>query len=85
MVLELTSSHMTIAYKQEPNARMGRIEVRVDGKLRTVLNGYSPSAWGNIQTEMIFLGAKKAHTVELTICEEDQGKNFYILDIGYAP
>lgn len=85
MVLELTSSHMTIAYKQEPNARMGRIEVRVDGKLRTVLNGYSPSAWGNIQTEMIFLGAKKAHTVELTIYEEDQGKNFYILDIGYAP
>lgn len=85
MVLELTASHMTIAYKQEPNQRMGRIEVRVDGKLRTVLNGYSPSAWGNIQTEMIFLGAKKAHTVELRIYEEDQDKNFYILDVGYVP
>lgn len=85
MVLKLTASHMTIAYKQEPNQRMGRIEVRVDGKLRTVLNGYSPTAWGNIQTEFVFLGAKKEHTIELCIYEEDQGKNFYILDIGYVP
>lgn len=85
MVLELNSSHMTIAFKQEPNNRMGRIQVRVDGKLRTVLNGYSPTAWGNVVTEMIFLGAKKPHTVELCMYEEDLHKNFYILDVGYVP
>lgn len=85
MVLELTASHMTIAYKQEPRQTMAAIEVRVDGKLRAVLNGYSPTAWGNVQTEMVFLGAKKPHTIELRITDETRDKNFYILDIGFVP
>ena len=85
MVLELTASHMTIAYKQEPRQTMAAIEVRVDGKLRAVLNGYSPTAWGNVQTEMVFLGAKKLHTIELRITDDTLNKNFYILDIGYVP
>ena len=85
LVLEVTASHLTIAYKQEPNARMGRVQVKVDGKVRTTLNGYSASAWGNIVTEMVFLGAKKPHTVEFCMDEADLGKRFYILDIGYVP
>lgn len=85
MTIRLTSAYMTIAYKQEPKTSMGQIEVWVDGKLNVTLNGYASNAWGNIVTKLVYLGGKAEHTIEFRIKEGDENKNFYLLDIGYAP
>lgn len=85
MVLQLTSAYMTLAYKQERNTNMAQLEVWVDGKLNVTINGYADNAWGNIVTKLVYLGSKADHTIELRIKEGDERKNFYLLDIGYAP
>lgn len=85
MVLQLTSAYMTIAFKQEPKTSMAQVEVWVDGKLNTSINGYAANAWGNVVTELVYLGTKAEHTIEFRIKEGDENKNFYLLDIGYAP
>lgn len=81
----LDATTMTIVYKQERNAICGKAEVWVDGKLRTTLNSYSDSAWGNPVTEMIVLGTAEPHTVEIRMAEGDEFKTFNLLDVGYAP
>ncbi len=85
MVLRVSGSKMTLAFKQENNANVGRVEVRVDGVLRTTLAGNSPTAWGNIVTEYIFLGTSGEHTVELRMKKGDEKKLFTLLDIGLIP
>lgn len=84
LVLELTASHMTIAFKQENNTACGKAEVWVDGKLKTTLSGHSESAWGNVVTELVVLGENEKHTIEIRMAEGDETKNFNVLDIGYA-
>ena len=85
LVLEIDAARMTIAYKQQNDQRYGRVEVWVDGKRKTILNGYSASGWGNIVTEWVLLGQSGTHTVEFRMAEGDENKNFYLLDVAYAP
>lgn len=83
-VLELTGSYMTIAFKQEKTEICGKAEVWVDGQLKTTLAGYSENAWGNVVTELIPLGENTAHTVEIRMSEDSDGKYFSLLGIGCA-
>ena len=83
LTLTLEASAMTLVYKQEKNAICGAAEIWVDGTLRTTLNSYSDSAWGNPVTELLTLG-KGVHTVEIRMAEGSENKTFNLLDIGYA-
>lgn len=85
LVLELTCSHLTLAFKQEKTQACGKAEVWVDGELKKTLSGYSESAWGNVVTELIDLGESAPHTIEIRMAEGDDGKTFNLLDIGYVP
>lgn len=85
LTLQVEGRNMTIAFKQEKRQTVGAAEVYVDGRLVRRLNGYSPSAWGNVVTELISLGGEGAHTVEIRMAEEDAGKNFTLLDMAVAP
>ncbi|MBQ6951972.1 MAG: SGNH/GDSL hydrolase family protein [Clostridia bacterium] len=86
MVLEVQGGPLFIVFKQENNEKCGKMEVWVDGALKTTLNGHSTSAWGNPVTEIIGLGnVKETHTVELRMAEGDHMKDFSILDIAYVP
>ena len=83
LTLTLDAIAMTLVYKQENNAICGAAEVWVDGKLKTTLNSYSTSAWGNPVTELVILG-KGVHTVEIRMAEGSENKTFNLLDVGYA-
>lgn len=84
LVLELTGSYMTIAFKQENNTLCGTAEVWVDGQKKADLAGYSENAWGNVVTHLIPLGETSAHTVEIRMAEDSMGKYFSLLDVAYA-
>lgn len=81
LTLELTGTHMTLAFKQEKNTLCGKAEVWVDGALKLTLSGYADNAWGNVVTELIVLGKNEPHTVEIRMAEGDEHKNFNLLDI----
>lgn len=84
LTLTLDASVITIAYKQERNTICGAAEVWVDGTLKTTLNSYSDSAWGNVVTELITLGTSGVHTIEIRMAEGSETKTFNLLDLGYA-
>ncbi len=81
-VLHVTGDRMTFAVKQEKATDCGTAEVWVDGKMVKTLSCYGPNAWGNVVTEMVMLGSKGEHTVELRMAEGDEAKRFTLLDIG---
>ena len=81
LTLELTGTHMTLAFKQEKNTMCGKAEVWVDGVLKLTLNGYADNAWGNVVTELMVLGANEPHTVEIRMAEGHERKNFNLLDV----
>ena len=56
---------MTIAFKQMKEGGWGSAEVWVDGVCKATLPGYSETAWGNVQTQLITFGSKGAHTIEI--------------------
>lgn len=85
MVLNVTGSRLVLSYKQENNKNVGRIDIFVDGKLKKTLNGNSTSAWGNIVTEYVFMGADEPHKVEIRMADGDEGKLFTLLDIAVVP
>ncbi|MBQ8201853.1 MAG: SGNH/GDSL hydrolase family protein [Clostridia bacterium] len=85
MVLELTCSHLTLAFKQEKTQNCGKAEIWVDGVLKKTLSGYAANAWGNVVTELIDLGDSAPHTIEIRMAEGDEKKTFNLLDIGYVP
>lgn len=84
LVLTLTCSRLTIAWKQETDTKCGKAEVVVDGKVMQTINAYDASAWGNVATVAINLGESAAHTVEIRMAEGDEKKTFTLLDIGYV-
>lgn len=85
MVLRLTCSHLTFAFKQERNTQCGKAEIWVDGKLKQTLNGYADNAWGNVVTVMLSLGESTEHTIEIRMAEGDEAKRFTLLDVAYVP
>lgn len=85
MVLQLEGVTMTIAYKQMKDPGWGTAEVWVDGVRKLSLPGYDDGAWGNIQTQILSLGSRGMHTVEIRMAEGDEGKQFQLLDLTVVP
>lgn len=84
MTFSVTASHLTFVVKQEKNQNCGSAEVWVDGECKATLSCYGDGAWGNPVTTLVDLGDTALHTVELRIVSGDEGKNFNLLDVGYA-
>lgn len=84
IIFKVTSSYMTLAFKQMNNPGFGTAQVYVDGVLKDTLEGSSASAWGNVVTKLIDLGEMKEHTVEIRMREGDENLNFQLLDAAYA-
>ncbi len=85
MVLQLEGVTMTMAYKQMKDTGWGTAEVWVDGVCKARLPGWDEGAWGNIQTQIISLGSRGMHTVEIRMAEGDEGKQFQLLDMTVVP
>lgn len=85
LVVEVTGSRMTFAYKQERNTMCGKVEIWVDGVRKQTLNGYADNAWGNVVTVLVDLGGSGEHRVELRLPEGEDTKRFNLLDMAVAP
>lgn len=85
MVLQLEGVTMTVAYKQMKDTGWGTAEVWVDGVCKLRLPGCDDGAWGNIQTQIVSLGSRGMHTVEIRMAEGDESKQFQLLDLTVVP
>ena len=83
--LSVEGSSMTIAFKQMKESDWGSAEVWVDGICKATLPGYSETAWGNVQTQLIAFGSKGAHTIEIRMAQGQEELTFQLLDLAVVP
>lgn len=83
--LSVEGSSMTIAFKQMKEGGWGSAEVWVDGVCKATLPGYSETAWGNVQTQLITFGSKGAHTIEIRMAQGQEELTFQLLDLAVVP
>jgi hypothetical protein len=73
-------SKCMIAWKAASEPGYGSAEIRVDGKLKTILRG-GPGKWGQSEVVLVLDTKEPAeHTVEIKVKEE--GKRFTVTAVG---
>lgn len=83
--MELKCKNLFIVYKESQEPRTGAIDLFVDGKWVTTVDGFMSSGWNNPVTKMV-LNEEEAKWRKLAIrmAEGSKNKEFSILAFGYS-
>ena len=61
----------------------GKVDVYVDGKKKTTIDGHDAGGWNNPYTVVLFEGDKVgSHKIEIKMAEGDEDKDFTIMAFG---
>ena len=85
MTVDVNCKNFTLAYKQSNSKTYGKMEVYVDGVLKTTIDGYNKGGWNNAYSVVIFKDQEAAdHHIEFKMAEGDEDKDFTIMIMGYT-
>lgn len=79
----MTGKNLIMLYKEASTDNMAEVEIYVDGRKKSRVNGYSATGWNNAQTAVLLNEAAEAeHEIEIRVTEDTVGKIFHILGFG---
>ena len=74
-----------LTYKKSKSESFGTVDVYVDGKKVTSINGYDPGGWNNPYTAVILnTDTVSQHKVEVKMAQGSEGKDFTVMAFGYG-
>ena len=74
-----------LTYKKSKSENFGTVDVYVDGKKVTSINGYDPGGWNNPYTAVILnTDTEATHKVEVKMAQGSEGKDFTVMAFGYG-
>lgn len=78
--------NLLISYRTVNSSAFGSAEVWIDGKRVMTLNANIPGAWGQSETQLVFVSSPASeHTVEIRMAEGSEQKRFTITAIAFTP
>lgn len=72
-----------MTYKKSSQKTFGKVDVYVDGKKKTTIDGHDAGGWNNPYTVVLFEGDKVgSHKIEIKMAEGEEDKDFTIMAFG---